>query len=156
MVNTDVRDLYSYLLFQFIVFNQIVQGFTGVSLVISDEAPRQESHHQRCKERTEQFSMIFQTRSQKENTSTTTAVLFFVFTCFSNSAAPDHSHLDDPAEGRVFGRGALRDRRHVVDETHFFFFFCCCYFLSTAFGRQIRTKTTRWQRPGRRLRKRLG
>lgn len=55
MVNTDLRDLYSYLLFQFIMFNQIVRGFTGVSLIIPDEAPRQESHHQRCKKERNNF-----------------------------------------------------------------------------------------------------
>lgn len=55
VVNTDLCDLYSYLLFQSIIFNQIVQGFTGVSLIISDEAPRQESHHQRCKKERNTF-----------------------------------------------------------------------------------------------------
>lgn len=45
-------------LFQFIIFNSIFRVFTGVSLIISDKAPRQESHHQRCKKKNpKQFSM---------------------------------------------------------------------------------------------------
>lgn len=87
--------------------------------------------------------MIFQTRARKENPSTAAVFFwFFCFTCFSNSAAPDHSHLDDPAEGRVFGRGALRDRRHVVDETHFLLLLLLLLLLFSVhrFGRQVRTK----------------
>lgn len=90
---------------------------TGVSLVVSDKAPRQESHHQRCG--TESLALTNEGRGRRKSLRSrgSTGV-----TCFPDPAGPYHSHLDDPAEGRVFGRGTLRDRRHVVDETHFLYF----------------------------------
>lgn len=114
-------------LLQFIIFNRIVRGFTSVSLIVSDKAPRQESHHQRCKTKKQPFSMTKRRHIKKAPPPPQLSVLFVslgfcflcFFTCFPNSATTDYSHLDDPAEGRVFGRGTLCDRRHVVNKTHF-------------------------------------
>lgn len=105
----------------------ISRTITCVSLVISDEALRQESHHERCNEGGGKTP--FKTSSGRKKEELFCSCDFegkirfgsmCVLTCFAHSAASNHSHFYDPVGKRAVGRRTLGDRRHVVDETHGF------------------------------------